>query len=278
MKSLQTNKDQAVGRGAALAAGYDVSRLNSLRHGILSRFTVLPWEEAAEYESLHSALAAEHCPSGPTEEHLVEEIAGVLWRKRRLRMAEAASFNRGLQATTDTYSKTAAAALIAAGANCKVNVADAIKTTPHEARRELAALDVDENMTLSAIQVLQRARPDAYSEAVKALHESTHAVWTDQLAWEPGDYDEETAPYTDDATSLLRYLETSIVPWYGERRNELRSSPLVRAQALGEALDPDKLERLGRYEVHLDRKFERTLSTLLRLQELRRAKSAAATA
>lgn len=34
---------------------------------------------------------------------------------------------------------------------------------------------------------------------------------------------------------------------------------LIREQAFGEALDPDKLERLGRYEVHLDRKLERML-------------------
>jgi hypothetical protein len=33
---------------------------------------------------------------------------------------------------------------------------------------------------------------------------------------------------------------------------------------------PDKLERLGRYEVHLDRKLERMLAMLLRLKELRR--------
>ena len=39
---------------------------------------------------------------------------------------------------------------------------------------------------------------------------------------------------------------------------------------LGEALDPHKLERLGRYEVHLDRKLERTLTVLLRLKDLRR--------
>jgi hypothetical protein len=31
----------------------------------------------------------------------------------------------------------------------------------------------------------------------------------------------------------------------------------------------DKLERLGRYEVHLDRKLERTLAMLLRLKDLR---------
>jgi hypothetical protein len=38
----------------------------------------------------------------------------------------------------------------------------------------------------------------------------------------------------------------------------------------GEALDPDRLERLGRYEVHLDRNLERTLAILIRLQDLRR--------
>ena len=45
--------------------------------------------------------------------------------------------------------------------------------------------------------------------------------------------------------------------------------PLIREQALGEALDPDKLERLGRYEVHLDRKLARVLALLLRLKDLR---------
>lgn len=43
-----------------------------------------------------------------------------------------------------------------------------------------------------------------------------------------------------------------------------------REQAFGEALDPDKLERLGRYEVHLDRKLERMIAMLLRLKDLRR--------
>jgi hypothetical protein len=48
---------------------------------------------------------------------------------------------------------------------------------------------------------------------------------------------------------------------------------VVREQAFGEALDPDKLERLGRYEVHLDRKLDRMLAMLLRLKDLRQGKS-----
>ena len=60
-----------------------------------------------------------------------------------------------------------------------------------------------------------------------------------------------------------------MLPWYETRRFELANRPLIREQAFGEALDPYKLERLGRYEVHLDRKLERTLAMLLRLKDLR---------
>ena len=48
-----------------------------------------------------------------------------------------------------------------------------------------------------------------------------------------------------------------------QRRKELENRPLIRAQAFGESLEPDKLGQLARYEVHLDRTLERTLSMLL---------------
>jgi hypothetical protein len=59
-----------------------ITRFNALKHGVLSRYTVLPWEDADEYHALVAALTAEHAPQGPTEEHLVEELAGILWRAR----------------------------------------------------------------------------------------------------------------------------------------------------------------------------------------------------
>ena len=83
----------------AETGGTEITRFNALRHGVLSRYTVLPWEDAQEYQALVAALVAEHVPQGPTEEHLVEELAGILWRKRRLRLAEAAAHRRGLNGT-----------------------------------------------------------------------------------------------------------------------------------------------------------------------------------
>jgi hypothetical protein len=57
----------------AETAGTDITRFNALRHGVLSRFTVLPWEDADEYQAIVSALVDEHVPQGPTEEHLVRD-------------------------------------------------------------------------------------------------------------------------------------------------------------------------------------------------------------
>ena len=103
---------------ADVAAGnYAVARFNPLRHGILSRYTVLPWEDQSEYQALIDALVAEHTPRGPTEEHLVEELAGIIWRKRRLRLAEAAIFRERLRKEADSSidrGEIAGAALLAA--------------------------------------------------------------------------------------------------------------------------------------------------------------------
>ena len=82
-------------------------------------------------------------------------------------------------------------------------------------------------------------------------------------------YDEDQAPYRPDAESLKRFLESEVLSWYEKRRRELEHRALIRAQAFGEAVEPERLERLARYEVHLDRKLERTVAMLLKLQQLR---------
>jgi hypothetical protein len=110
--------------------GTDITRFNAMKHGILSRYTVLPWEDVDEYRSLVDALAAEHAPQGPTEEHFVEELAGILWRKRRLRLAEAATHRRGLKEALKPYRETVNAALVHLDVETESErVIDAIRAT-----------------------------------------------------------------------------------------------------------------------------------------------------
>jgi hypothetical protein len=104
---------------------------------------------------------------------------------------------------------------------------------------------------------------------VEGTPEDTQQWWADTLARDPAELEEDEEPATADAEGLRRFLEGEVLPWFEARKKELANRPLIREQAFGESLDPDKLERLGRYEVHLDRKLERTLAMLLRLKDLR---------
>jgi hypothetical protein len=250
---------------------YELARFNALRHGVLSKHALLPWENGQEYSTLLEALVAEHKPQGPTEEHLVEELAGVIWRKRRLRLGENAAHHRALMRATDPYQQTAKAALIDVGDVEGDAVEDAIRAGEEQSGEDRADLEEDQAMTEEALRILASPSSSTYVRALAALRDDTQRWWEEQLGWNPDDYEEDQIPYGAEADSLRRFLEAEILPWYDKRRRELEHRPLIRAQAFGEAVDPNRLDRLARYEVHLDRKLERMLAMLFKLQELRRA-------
>jgi hypothetical protein len=255
---------------AAVTAGAEVTRFNALRHGVLSKYTVLPWEDGEEYQALVGALVTEHAPQGPTEEHLVEEIAGIFWRKRRLRLAEGALNRRGLTATLPPYRDTVKSALVYADSSGQTeNVADALAHSADQTREHIEDMEADEAMTRKALAILGSRRNDAYEAALKALRDDTLGWWTRLLEPEADELDEGETLFVADPDGLRRFLEDKVLPWYEDRRREFANRPLIREQAFGEALDPNKLESLGRYEVHLDRKLERMLGMLLRLKDLR---------
>jgi hypothetical protein len=258
-------------------AGYALSRLNAVQHGLTARSLLLPWENEAELGALLDALVEEHRPAGPTERHLVGEIAAVIWRQRRVKQAEAAAIRDGLREQLEVWrvEKTVNAALAHVRHDAKWGAAEAVQVTEAEQGREFADLDQDERMTRKALRILKRGGQNAYERALAALRQDTRSWWQDILAGEDDDAaDEEPAeeaePWCAEAPSLQRFLESKVLPWYENRRWEFRQRPLLRDQALGAAVAGADLERLGRYETHLDRKLQRLLGLLLRLQEARR--------
>src|SRR5215208_4858435 len=109
---------------------YQVTRFNALKHGVLSHDTVLSWENESEYCTLLDALICEHRPQGPTEAHLVEELAGILWRKRRMQLAEATAHHRGLGAIASSRDPVATAlSHLGAGKPIERSI-DTIQATP----------------------------------------------------------------------------------------------------------------------------------------------------
>jgi len=250
--------------------GTEITRLNACRHGVLSRHTVLPWEDAAQYEDVLNSLISEHVPSGPTELHLVEELAGIFWRKRRLRMAETSAHRRGLDRVLCDYRDTAKVAVAHRHTSSSSEATrTAVRMTPADTEAQLADIAADQAKTLRTMAVLGKNRSDSYEAALHELREDTLEWWAEMLAESSTENDPDEEVFAADAASLRRFLEGHVLKFFEERREELSNRDLIREQALGETLEPAVMERLARYEVHLDRKLERMLTMLFRLKEMR---------
>ena len=101
------------------------------------------------------------------------------------------------------------------------SVTDAITSTDEETADDLTDVESDQAITEEALRLLVTNSSTTYTHALATLREDTREWWAKQLSWEPDDYNEDQASYRD------------------ARRNELERRSLIRAQAFGEAVDPE---------------------------------------
>jgi len=66
----------------------------AFKHGGYSAISVLPGENRAAFEKLLEDLIAEYEPSGPLEQHVVQDLARLIWRKSNLPIFQAAKIAR----------------------------------------------------------------------------------------------------------------------------------------------------------------------------------------
>jgi hypothetical protein len=248
---------------AATAGNYEAVRFNAMKHGILSRLTVLAHEDAGEFADLLAALSEEHRPAGMTERHLIEELAAIIWRKRRVLMAEGANINHGLKsAARNAEGVVPAAAPFEFGLSGKdTDLRDLMDLTPEDVVEQQREAQHDLNVTRKAVAILRRGGANAYEKALRALLPDSRDWWQEYVN------DEE---YPATAEGLTEFIQEHLEPFCIGVEKTARHHEAIKAQAIGEGLQVHRLEKLNRYETHLDRKFERTLAMILKLKELRR--------
>ena len=96
----------------------------------------------------------------------------MLWRKRRLRLAENACHHHALRAACANTSNSAAAALVLTGAPArKVDIASTLTGTAEEIRTEIRELSEDEAMTNRALERLESGAPEPAMSRVAASSE-----------------------------------------------------------------------------------------------------------
>ena len=247
--------------------GYEVVRYNAMKHGILNRYTVLSHENHADYESLVNSLMDEHLPAGATEQHLIEELASVIWRKRRVLQAEGATINKGLKESARS-AKTVipAAAPFEMGLSGEgTDIRDLMDLKPEDVTESQRAARHDLDATNKASAILRKGGDRAYDKALRALLPDSREWWESHVE------DEE---YAADAEGLASFITEHLSPVCYQQDKEARHHDAIVNQTLGEGFQAYRLEKLSRYETHLDRKFERTLAMLIKLKDLRSSRAA----
>ena len=84
-KQLEANRANAKkSTGPRSQQGKARSRLNSRKHGLTAKTLIIVGEYADDFDQLRAELMDEHDPQSALECELVERLAGILWRLRRV--------------------------------------------------------------------------------------------------------------------------------------------------------------------------------------------------
>jgi hypothetical protein len=90
-KQLAANRANAKrSTGPRGSEGKARSRLNSRKHGLTAKTLIIVGENADDFDHLRAEIMEEHDPQSALECELVERLAGILWRLRRVPFFEAA--------------------------------------------------------------------------------------------------------------------------------------------------------------------------------------------
>jgi hypothetical protein len=88
LEANRTNSKRST--GPRTVAGKAQSRKNAVKHGLTAKCIVLGDEDPEEFEALRANLQMEFEPSSRLRRELIDHLAGLLWRRRRVHALEAA--------------------------------------------------------------------------------------------------------------------------------------------------------------------------------------------
>ena len=237
-------------------SNYNKSKYNALKHGVLSKYTVMHWENRDEYNSLLSSLINDYSPQCITEEHLVVELAGIIWRKMRLRYAETASLQSSLSRNVgiDNHygsNDSAKDALLAKSREVEnFNIKKAILLKDSETQNELRIAKKLLDSCLEAEKILKEN--NSYEDGLEALPIDDRNNWENEGGLKGSKYGSfnDRCNYVDTVESLLSWVIKAI-NHYENLIYELKNREKIKNQVLGRSfLSDHDLNKYVRYENH----------------------------
>jgi hypothetical protein len=247
--------------GPRTAQGKDRSKLNALKHGLLSKVILLKGESPTEYNSLLSELLDERQPQGKLETVLVENLAVVIWRIRRLFQAENAIIAEKIEFTERDFkakrreeaSVGLRTAIASGGLLSNMTNPDLVREAKElllELRRSVLAGNKVEGLSGMLMQLYGKDQGGVIPYLLRSRLETS--VDPSQIV----------AECIDSKIKCLTQLEKDLVADDPLRIEYKKSAAVIPCQEV--------LDLLMRYETHLSREIDRILNRLERLQRMRK--------
>lgn len=268
------------GGGPRTPQGKQKSKRNALKYGIFSQEVLLEGESRAVFNSMLNKLRYDLKAEGEVEEILVDKLAVILWRQRRIIISEGGE----IRMKTEFFDLDQ-------------------KRVQHDQMIALTSFDIQYGGYVS-----QTANPEVIDKCLELLQE-LHGNIEKKGFEEKSDKAILTRLYGDPERSFR--VEKTLLDSYSACLNVIRSTASDGRQSqsdgpeqykdyflakISEQIEefrfyridraliedhrrhvellrrsvPDQLDRLIRYESHLERNFDRTLSQLERLQRMRK--------
>jgi len=258
--------------------GKERSKFNARKHGLFSKAVLLQDESRTEYDALLNGLMENLQPQGKLEIVLVENLASLLWRKRRLLQVETAEIEKAqflnldlaLQNRLDEleYAQLKDASDAKPRHNNPLSVIqNALEILNLHRLCFIADDPQDEDTTrrtLKSIYGYQDGGPEPYGWRQMSLTLSK-LLTSAELRKEKSENAPEVKQFLVEAIGkeILRLVELHDTAAEVERLRHEHNVACARAPS------QEVSDRLIRYEAHLSREFDRTLAQLERLQRMR---------
>jgi hypothetical protein len=264
--------------------GKAISKQNATTHGIFSHVAVLKEESRDDYEALLDGLRQSCQPVGSLEAVLVEKLATILWRHRRLLLAEVGEIRQNLlsfdsvplpdspgkkqrQRLADDSLRAGMGLLNASrDAQSLINILEVLKDFRGQFRKKGFQEEQDKRK-LKEIY----GTPDVTDiRGADIIYQYNYLLGKSKAAAERSD-GENRPPIEASKEKMLQVLEEEIqrIHTLVEKLEAHQAQAMELKKLSGTIPWEPGMERILRYEASLERAFDRALVQLERLQRMR---------
>ena len=272
-KQIAANRSNAVkSTGPRTPQGRAVSRMNALKHGILSKQVLVRGlilqESSEELEALHRRFWEELQPAGPLEEMLVDQIVTAHWRLRRALTAESGEIALNVDTGQRRRSRGTNPVLQWSAFGDPIHAMEESAVGNAILREWLGevrdAVEAEGTLTEAAVQKLAAHFGGKPNSLVDKLEAFRRKLETDA---DPPD----AAVRERQKTATLAFLDQKIGGfrfWQERCRDEEEHEEEAR-QAAAVLPSGEVLDKILRYETKLERQMYRAMAQLERVQRMR---------